>query len=114
MTTYIDHKKITVILPKGKGLPLLKSLKEEKNVVAATLNFARGVGKMTPLRFRGVGEQSEKEIIIVVVSAELSEDIYEYLFNTAGINNPHSGIIYMNKLSKSNLYTLPQDLEDEK
>ena len=85
MTTYIDHKKITVILPKGKGLPLLKSLKEEKNVVAATLNFARGVGKMTPLRFRGVGEQSEKEIIIVVVSAELSEDIYEYLFNTAGI-----------------------------
>jgi len=114
MNTYADHKKITVILPKGKGLALLKSLKEEKEVVAATLNFARGVGKMTPLRFRGVGEQSEKEIITAVVSEELSEEIYEYLFNTAGINNPHSGIIYMSKLSKSNLYTLPEELEEEK
>lgn len=98
MNIYTDYKEITVILPKGKGLPLLKSLKEEKDIVAATLNFARGVGKMTPLRFRGVGEQSEKEIITVVASKQQSEDIYEYLFNTAGINDPHSGIIYMNKL----------------
>jgi len=114
MNTYTDYKNITVILPKGKGLPLLKSLKEEKGLVAATLSFARGVGKMTPLRFRGIGEQSEKEIINVVISAELSESIYEYLFDAAGINNPHSGIIYMSKLSKSNLYTLPEELEEEK
>ena len=114
MNIHTDFKKITVILPKGRGLELLKSLKEDKSVVAATLNFARGVGKMTPLRFRGVGEQSEKEVISVVVSAEQSEDVYRYLFETAGINNPHAGIIYMNRLAKSNLFTLPAELEEEK
>jgi hypothetical protein len=107
-------KQITAILPKGKGLPLLTALKDDKKLVTATLNFARGVGKMTPLRYRGVGEQTEKEIISVIVTADIAEDIYTFVYEFSDLNHPHAGIVYMNALGASNEFSLPTDLKDEK
>jgi hypothetical protein len=106
-------KQITAILPKGRGLTVIKALKEERQVVSANLNYARGVGRMTPLRFRGVGEQTEKEVISIIVSEDLSEEIFEYVHDLANINTPHSGVLYMNSLSMANEYTLPDDLQEE-
>ena len=107
------HKVITAILPKGRGMPLIASLREEKQVVAANLNYARGVGRMAPLRFRGMGEQSEKEVLNVVVDAARAEEIYTFLYHEAGIDNPHAGILFMAALSAANEFTLPTELEDE-
>ena len=106
-------KQVTAILPKGKGLPLITALKNEKNIVTATLNFARGVGKMTPLRYRGVGEQTEKEIVSIVVATENADDIYTYIYEFSDLNHPHAGIVYMNALGASNEFSLPTDLEEE-
>ena len=107
------YKQITAILPKGRGMPIIKALKEEKQVVTANLNYARGVGRMTPLRFRGVGEQTEKEVVSVIIDEDISEEIFEYIHALADINKPHSGVLYMTTLSTANQFTLPEGLEDE-
>jgi len=55
------------------------------------------MGKLTPAKYRGVGEQSEKEVLTVVVEEAQADDIFEYIYHLADINRPHGGIIYMQK-----------------
>lgn len=109
----VSHKQIVAILPKGKGLDIIRALKEEKQVVSANLNFARGVGRMGPLRSRGLGEQSEKEIVNVIVPADTAEDVYSYIYDAAEIDSPHAGILYMAALGAANHFVLPEDLSEE-
>ena len=63
-----DCKLITCILPKGKARPVIQALKDELDNITANLTTGRGVGKISPLALRGVGEQTEKDILSVVVS----------------------------------------------
>jgi nitrogen regulatory protein PII len=108
-----SSKLITAILPKGQSLPVIEQLKTEKGLTTASFNFARGVGRMTPAKFRGVGEQSEKEVLTVVVAQELADELFEFIFDRAEINRPHGGIIYMQPLIQSTRYTLPDEVEEE-
>jgi nitrogen regulatory protein PII len=107
-----NDKLITCILPKGLALPILKKLKNEKGINRAVLKTARGMGKITPLAYRGVGEQAEKDILNVVVSQSEADDIFYYIFEEADINRPHGGIIYIREINASTRFTLP-DLPDE-
>jgi hypothetical protein len=107
-------KLITAILPKGHGGPLVQKLKDEKGVVTANAGHARGVGRMTPMKYRGVGEQSEKDIVTVVVSREASDDIFEFIYRDQEIDTPHAGILYVSDLGMASLFELPADLEEEK
>ena len=107
-----NDKLITCILPKGSALPILKKLKNEKGIIRAILKTARGMGKITPLAYRGVGEQAEKDILNVVVSQSEADDIFYYIFEEADINRPHGGIIYIREINASTRFTLP-DLPDE-
>ena len=108
-----NDKLITCILPKGLALPILKKLKEEKGINRANINSARGMGKITPLAYRGIGEQAEKELLNIVVSQEQADDIFNYIYEEADINRPHGGIIYMSQLAMSTPFTLPE-LPNEK
>ena len=108
-----NSRLITAILPKGVALQVVDLLKNEKNIITANLIYARGVGKMTPLKHRGMGEQSEREILTAVVSEDRGEEIFEYIFNVAEINKPHGGFIFMYSMLSSE-YTLPENAENEK
>jgi len=103
---------ITAILPKGVALHVVELLKNEKNIISANFIYARGVGKMTPMKHRGLGEQSEREILTAVVSEDRSEEIFEYIFKVAEINKPHGGFIFMYSMLSSE-YTLPENIENE-
>lgn len=107
------HKLITVILPKGTAMGMAKKLRDEKNINRANVDSARGMGKLTPDAHRGVGEQTEKDILNVVVAEDQSEDIFEYIYETAEINQPHGGMIYMSKLHTASPYILPDIPEEE-
>ncbi len=110
----IAHSKlITAILPKGIALELIEKLKVEKGLTTANFSYARGMGRLTPAKFRGIGEQSEKEILSVVVEAERGDEVFEYLFHAANIDRPHGGIIYMQKLMMSTEFRLPTTVEEE-
>jgi len=111
---FIDNQKlITCILPKGICINVIKSLKEEKGVITANINTARGLGKLTPLAYRGVGEQSEKEILTVAVASEIADEVFEYIYDEARIDRPHGGLIYMSSLDSVSAYSLPEDLPEE-
>lgn len=107
------QKLITGMLPRGKSHEVIKKLKEEKNILTAYVNTARGMGKLTPGANRGVGEQTEKEILDVIVDEIIADEIFEYIYEVAEIDRPHGGIIYMTKVQQTTPYVLP-DLPEEK
>lgn len=110
----VDHRKlITCILPKGVAPGVLASLKEQWDIVTANINSARGIGKITPLKYRGVSDQSEKEILTVMVSAERADEVFDFIYFEADINRPHGGLMYMLALQSASAFQLP-DLPAEK
>ena len=106
------HKLITAVLPKGVAANVLVLLKEEKEIITANINNARGSGKLTPLKYRGIGEQTEKEILTIVVDSQNSDEIFDYLYEKAEVNRPHGGLMYVHKLGRSTEYSLP-NIEEE-
>lgn len=106
------HKVIVAILPKGRAMPVVQQLVEERGVTAVDVHYARGVGRITPLRHRGIGETAEKEVLTVTVPAADAEAIFEAIYTLAEINRPHGGLMYMHDAPRSTPFTLP-DLPDE-
>jgi nitrogen regulatory protein PII len=102
-----SDKLITCILPKDLALPILKKLKEEKGIIRAHINSARGMGKITPLAYRGAGEQAEKDILNIIVNQDQADEVFYYIYEEADINRPHGGIIYMRQLDASTPFLLP-------
>ncbi|MBI2970285.1 MAG: hypothetical protein HYY36_06040 [Gammaproteobacteria bacterium] len=108
-----EHKLISCILPRGIALDVLRKLRHEKGIIEASVNTARGMGKLTPLAHRGIGEQTEKDILNVVVPAERSDELLESNYESAHIDRPHGGMIFMHALSGATPFVLP-DLPEEK
>ena len=107
------HKVITCILPKGHSKPLAKTLTRERGLTQVDVHYARGVGRITPLRHRGIGETSEREILSVAVPAEEADELFEYIYRQAGIDRPHGGMMFMHPLLTGTGFTLPE-LPEEK
>ena len=103
---------ITCILPKGVASAVQKKLKLEKGLTRVNINSARGSGKITPLAYRGIAGQAEKEMLNIVVSSELADEIFDYVYVEAEINRPHGGLMYMGRLSHATPMILP-DLPTE-
>jgi hypothetical protein len=112
MKTVTGKKLITCIMPRGRAVSLLEALKEELGIVATTIHHARGTGRMTPLAWRGVGEAAEKDVMSVIVSASRAEEVFAFIFDRGGIDQPHGGILYQQPLARSTVFHLP-DLPDE-
>jgi nitrogen regulatory protein PII len=109
----IKSKLISAILPKGVALNLIRKLKEEKNINTATLNYARGTGKMMQIKHRTNVVEREQEILTVVVEEDRSEEIFEYIYVEADVNRPHGGLMYMHPLKQSTSYLLQDIVEEE-
>lgn len=112
MTHLKKSKLITAILPKGVSLNVISRLKEEKGVMTANFVYALGIGKMTAETVRSAGVEREREILSVVVDEERGEEIYEYVYDAAGMNKPHGGFMFMRGMLSSE-YVLPENIEDE-
>ncbi|MDQ6964297.1 MAG: hypothetical protein Q9M13_05180 [Mariprofundales bacterium] len=109
--TVPDYKMVTCILHEGVAHGVMQQLKEQFNIITSNFNYARGIGKSTPLMLRGMGEQAEKEILSVVVEQQIADEVFEFIFIAAGLDQPHAGIVFMHPLQKSSRYTLP-DIPD--
>ena len=109
-----EHSRlITCILPKGAGRTVMAALKSRYGIITANTNFARGVGRLTPLAHRGVGEQTEKEVLTVVVSESEAEEVFTFIYHEAHINRPHGGLMYIHPLQQSIPFSLPDRPEEE-
>ena len=100
-------KLITSMLPKGKGVEVIKLLHKEKGVCST--NIASGRGVLGPL---GYDVWSEVDIMTVVISEDRANEIFEYIYLNADIDRVNGGLIFQGDLVKSSFYTLP-DLPEE-
>jgi hypothetical protein len=107
-----DYKLITCVLPPQVALPLKKALKAKKNIITADAHNARGVGKLTHAAHRRLGDQTEKQVLNVVVEAGRADEIFEFIYFEAAINEPHGGLMYQTSLGRGTPYVLP-DLPEE-
>lgn len=113
MQIFQSVKLITCILPKGIAVSINEKLMHEKGINTGNINNARGVGH---INFQGnlrVGDESEREIFSVVVKADLADEIFEYIYESAEINQPHGGIIYQHALHQSSEFVLPNIPEED-
>lgn len=92
------YKAITCFCPAGRGQRVLEELRNEMGINSAFVHHARGVG---------VGNLQEKklfyierEIITALVPANRADEIFRFLYFAAGINEPHAGMIVMEKATR--------------
>lgn len=102
------HKLITALLPKGRAMKVVEKLFHEHGISRVNVNRARGVGKLTPQRHRGIEETTEKEIMTVIVEADRADEIFEYIYFEAEINRPHGGLMFQQPVLDTTLYMLPE------
>jgi nitrogen regulatory protein PII len=100
-------KLITCVLPKGCCRSVLSALKDECGIVSANVNYARGTGRMTHRAFRKSMSQTEKEVMHVVVPSDRADELFAFIYETAGIGQPHGGLIYQTDLAGSSVFELP-------
>ena len=102
------HKLITAILPKGKDKELMCKLVNDLKIASVNVNFARGLGRITPHRHRGVDDVTEKAIVSVIVEEARADEVFEFIFYEADINQPHGGLMFQQPLLANTLFTLPE------
>ncbi|MEE2836079.1 MAG: P-II family nitrogen regulator [Myxococcota bacterium] len=108
---FTEQKMIQAIIPMGTALPVVKALREEKGLDAANINFARGVGRFVRASERRLGDDQEKEILSIIVPNDRADEIFEWVFETADMDRPHGGIVYMIPLSHASLFQIPSEIE---
>jgi nitrogen regulatory protein PII len=101
-------KLISCILPPGIAVGVLEKLRDEHGIHEASVHGARGVGKLTPLAYRSLRTQTEKEVLKVVVPEDRADELFGWIFEQAQIDRPHGGIMYMNALYRSSGCLLPE------
>ena len=95
----------------GAALPIVKALREEKGIDAANINFARGVGRFVRWNERRLGDDEQKEILSIIVPVDRAEEIFNWVYETADIDRPHGGIVYMTQLTHASNFAIPSDME---
>jgi len=113
MRKLTNHKLITSIMPKGTGRKILHGLRMDYGINTGNINMARGAGKYNPMLKRGIGEQTEKELLTVIVPEEQADEVFDYIYIMAEIGEPHRGIIFQSDLLCASEYPLPDDIEEE-
>lgn len=104
----LGGRMITCIIPTGRGREILETLRTERNIDTAILAHARGVSQVSGGLNWEVGDSLEKDIIKLNCHNDEADEIFDYLFDIAGIDRPHGGIIFMEELHCSTEYSLPE------
>ena len=95
------------------ALPLAKALKAEKGIVTSHISYGRGIGKLTSADHLRLGDQTEKQILTVVVDGQDADDIFSFIYFQAGIDQPHGGMISMARADNCVPLVLPDLPEEE-
>jgi len=89
-----EYRVLTCIMPAGRGTEVLEALRRETGVISAFAHHARGIGTHN-LRHRVYSD--EKQILSVLVDAERGDDVFHFLYYSAGLDTPHAGMIMMGR-----------------
>jgi hypothetical protein len=102
---------ITCVLYRGGGIEVLKALRK-RGIDTANLHHARGSAIGDPADRTGLPASFAKEIVTVTVDADRADELFEFIFDTAQIDRPHGGFLYMQKIRHLSPYALPNVPEE--
>ena len=108
ITVLTDLNLITCIVQKGAADDIVKAA-VEAGVQGATIHYARGTGVKERLGLLGVAVESEKEVINIMVSAEMTDMVFETLYIAGKLDTPGMGIIFVMPIHKAGTY-VPEKL----
>lgn len=89
-------KVIHCLLPAGRTAEVLERLRMDKGIADFFHHHARG-GGISTRKGRESFHYVEREIATVLVPEERADEIFEYLYFAAGVNQPHAGMVLMEK-----------------
>ncbi|MDQ7002489.1 MAG: P-II family nitrogen regulator [Ghiorsea sp.] len=95
------RKLITCIAAEDKAKEAVDGVAKTFGIQAMVNHFARGFGRSSALSTQKLGQQTEKTIISVIVDKKQADDVFTYIFHTAGLDRPHGGIIYMTAIQQA-------------
>ena len=109
MDASTNSKLITSFLPKGTGLDLVKALHDETGIATGNVSNSRGTGTSSNSAF---GDWVEVDVFDVIVGAERADEIFNFIYEKAGIGEGNHGFMVQSNLFRSTKFSIP-DLPEE-
>ena len=107
-----DCRLIGAVLPPGVASAVVKRLREEKGIARASVAGARGLDHLLRFAPRAAGEETPVEILRAVVPAARADELFRFVYESAGIDRPEGGIVFQHVLTAATHFDLP-DLPEE-
>ena len=105
-----EYRVLTCIMPAGRGTEVLEALRRETGVINAFAHHARGIGTQS-LRHRVYSD--EKQILTALVDAGRADEVFHFLYYSAGLEAPHAGMIMMGRAFRgAGVVPLPDAVSD--
>lgn len=101
-------KVIHCLLPAGVAAGVMERLRVEKGIVSMFHHHARG-GGISTRKGRESFHYIEREIASVLVPEERADEIFEFLYFATGVNQPHAGMLLMEKTRLARPLLLPEE-----
>jgi hypothetical protein len=105
-----NSKLITSFLPHGTGVPIIKLLKQETGICTGNINSSRGTGSSAGTS--NFDNWVEVDVLDVVVNADRADEIFNFIYEKAGIGEGNHGFMMQQTLVMSTKFSLP-DLPEE-
>ena len=105
-----NSKLITSFLPRGTGVPIIKLLKQETGICTGNINSSRGTGSSAGAS--DFDNWVEVDVLDVVVNADRADEIFNFIYEKAGIGEGNHGFMMQQTLVMSTKFSLP-DLPEE-
>ena len=106
-----NSKLITSFLPRGTGVPIVKLLNQETGICTGNVNNSRGTGSTAGAS--SFDEWVEVDVLDVVVNADRADEIFNFIYDKAGIAEGNHGFMIQQSLIQSTKFSLP-DLPEER
>jgi len=117
-TTQLEPAKIiTCMLPdNGIDIKLMRILKQDKAITRVFSVACRGILNLQHVKNRSVKlpEATLSRLLSIIVSEEQADEIFDFIYHTANIAKPNKGIITQETLLGATVYSIPEDVRDEK
>ncbi|MDH5638307.1 MAG: P-II family nitrogen regulator [Nitrospinota bacterium] len=103
-----DVSLITCIVQRGLADAVVTAA-TEAGAQGGTVYFARGYGIRERLGTLGVAIEAEKEVIMIVVSDEQADLVFERIYLSAKLGTPGMGMMFVSRLEKAATY-IPKEV----
>jgi nitrogen regulatory protein P-II 1 len=106
-----DVAQITCIVQKDLADVVIKAA-QEAGAQGATVYYARGGGVRERLGILGLAIEAEKEVIMIIVSTDQVDRVFERMYSAGKLDTPGMGMIYVTALEKAATY-VPHDIVEK-